>query len=163
MMYEPDRREAWCPGHLPIGLVVGNAAPPFSLPDLGGRMVALTEFRGRPVVVLFWSPACGYCQQMRHDLQEWDAESHRHERALVVISPRTAASHGSLSMRSPVLSDPTCEVARSYSVARTPMAVVVDPDGKIAAGPATCAAAVFHLLYSGLFPAPPPANCAPRV
>src|SRR5207247_6988993 len=45
-------------------LPVGTEAPAFELPDLGGRRRALAEFRGRPLLVVFFNPQCGFCVQI---------------------------------------------------------------------------------------------------
>lgn len=37
------------------GIARGARAPDFSLPDLDGRIVTLSQFRGRPVLLFFWA------------------------------------------------------------------------------------------------------------
>src|SRR5438876_126875 len=44
----------------PAGLEVGAELQPFRLRDLSGREVSLEEFRGRRVLLVNWSPQCGY-------------------------------------------------------------------------------------------------------
>src|SRR5579885_3355373 len=41
----------------------GQAAPNFRLKDLTNRSVALSDFRGKRVLVNFWYVACPGCQQ----------------------------------------------------------------------------------------------------
>jgi len=40
---------------------IGDQAPPFSLPDEKGKMVALSDFKGKHLVLEFWGTWCGYC------------------------------------------------------------------------------------------------------
>jgi thiol-disulfide isomerase/thioredoxin len=52
-------------GQLSIGYAqVSSPAPAFDLPRLkGGGTVRLSAFRGRPVVINFWSSSCAPCQK----------------------------------------------------------------------------------------------------
>ena len=48
----------------PEGLPLGSEAPSFELADLAGGRKSLAQFRGQPVLLVFFNPACGYCREM---------------------------------------------------------------------------------------------------
>lgn len=45
------------------GLQVGQVAPNFQVRSAQGRLMRLTDFRGRPVVLNFWASWCGDCRR----------------------------------------------------------------------------------------------------
>jgi len=51
----PSRSSTW--------LIAPLAAPEFALPDLGGQVHTLQSFRGRNILLNFWSVRCLACQQ----------------------------------------------------------------------------------------------------
>src|SRR5215471_17472660 len=51
-------------------LALGSPAPEFELPDLAGKFHTLTEFRGQSLLLIFFNPACGFCQKMAPKLVE---------------------------------------------------------------------------------------------
>lgn len=42
--------------------MLGKTAPQFTLVDLGGRKVSLSQFKGHPIVLNFWATYCGPCR-----------------------------------------------------------------------------------------------------
>src|SRR4051812_29541268 len=46
------------------GLAVGSEAPAFELPDLAGNRKSLAQYRGQPVLLIFFNPACGFCRDL---------------------------------------------------------------------------------------------------
>ena len=61
-----------------IALSVGQQAPSFELTDLDGKTWALDDYRGRPVVLVFFATWCPICPPELDDLEArahaWDAE-----------------------------------------------------------------------------------------
>lgn len=77
---------------MPVG--VGDQAPDFSLDGTGGRSYSLSEFRGHPVVLVFYpgddTPVCTkQLNSYNHDLSEFVGL----EATLLAISPQDVASH----------------------------------------------------------------------
>lgn len=126
-------------------LPVGEQAPDFELPDASGHPVRLSDFRGRPVVLVFypldWSPGCS--RQLDLYQQEID-EFTRRGAQLVAVSVDSVYSHGAWAavrgLSFPLLADfqPKGEVARRYGVWRDSdgfsdrALYVIDADGRIA-------------------------------
>lgn len=104
----------------------GTPAPGFSLKDANGNIVNLSDFRGSPVLLVFypldWSPGCS--QQLDLYQQEW-SEFEKRGFKVLGISVDSIYSHGAwASVRKigfPLLSDfnPKGETAEKYSVYRT--------------------------------------------
>ncbi len=138
---------AAAPAPSPQGLRVGALAPDFRLPTIGGGEVALSESRGRDVVLLFWNPGCGFCQRMLPDVLSWEQRS-RASRApeLLVVTTGDAAATAAQGFASTVLLDAAGAVMSSYGAGGTPIAVRVDPDGHVASGLSVGAPAVLALL-----------------
>lgn len=126
------------------GLPVGTAAPDFTLPDANGHPVRLSDFRGRPVVLVFypldWSPGCSRQLELyQQELAEFEARG----AAVIGVSVDSIYSHGAWAavrgISFPLLSDfhPKGEVARRYGVWRESdgfsdrALYVIDADGVI--------------------------------
>jgi|FLYN01.1.fsa_nt_gi peroxiredoxin len=106
-------------------LPVGTPAPDFALPDASGELIRLSEYRGQPVVLVFypldWSPGCS--QQLDLYQQEL-SEFERRGAAILAISVDSVYSHGAWAavrgISFPLLADfnPKGELARRYQVYR---------------------------------------------
>src|SRR5262245_39283856 len=53
---------------------VGRPAPRFALRDIDGRDVALTDFRGTPVVIVFFASWCHPCEEELPVLEQYSKD-----------------------------------------------------------------------------------------
>ncbi len=128
---------------------IGEPAPDFSLPDLEGNLVTLSDFQGNSTLVLFWRPSCDFCQSMLADLQAWEARRPEGAPNLVVVSSESVADNRAMGLGLPVVLDHTAmSVGCQFGATGTPMAIVVDEKGKIASALAAGAPAVLALARS---------------
>jgi thioredoxin-dependent peroxiredoxin len=116
---EPDQEIAV--GGNPGRVGSGDAAPDFCLEGTGGRAYCLHDYRGEPVVLVFYpadhSPVC--TQQLRsysEDLNEFEALG----AAVLCLSPQDVASHedfvANQRLRLPLLSDTDKQVGHAYGI-----------------------------------------------
>jgi peroxiredoxin/uncharacterized membrane protein YphA (DoxX/SURF4 family) len=124
---------------------VGDPAPELKLPDLDGRNFDLAAQRGSEVLVLFWNPGCGFCQQMLPDLKAWEDSRPPGAPELLVVSSGSVADNRAMGLRSRVVLDGGSGVIGGFGANGTPMAVLVDAEGRIASPVAAGAQQVFEL------------------
>lgn len=123
----------------------GDPAPAFSLNDLDGKAVRSEDFRGKPSLLLFWNPSCGFCQRMLEQLKEWEANPPSEAPQLILISSGTAEANRAMGLRSPVLLDQGFATGNAFGAGGTPSAILVDANGKIASEVAVGAPGVLAL------------------
>jgi hypothetical protein len=114
------------------GITVGEPAPSLTLPDLSGSSLDVAVARDHGTVLLFWSPDCGFCQQMLPDLRRWEASRPGTAPDLLLISRGTAAANEAMGVRSPVVLDQEFKTGRLYGASGTPTAVLVDSKARVA-------------------------------
>jgi len=133
------------PPQNPAGLQIGAPTPNFSLPDLNGTPVSLTDVRGSATLLLFWDPTCSFCQKMLADVKAWEAYPPQGAPKLLVISEATVEENRAMGLRSPIVLDNDGEVKDLFDVDGTPMALLLDAQGNIASPLAKGAPEVLYL------------------
>ncbi len=104
-------------------LKVGDPAPPFSLVGSDGKTHALSDYRGR-TVVLAWFPKAftGGCTAECKSIAASDAILKQYDIALFMASVDDAALNAKFAKEQgasfPILSDPSKSVAKAYGVIR---------------------------------------------
>jgi len=113
---------------------LNQPAPEFTLPDLSGRIHMLSDYRGRIVIVNFWSAECPHSERFDADITAWLAEWGA-EVALLSIAPNAneteAEINGTAKRRKlpVVLKDADQTVADRYEAQTTPHVFLVDSQG----------------------------------
>jgi peroxiredoxin/uncharacterized membrane protein YphA (DoxX/SURF4 family) len=130
------------------GKEIGEPAPEIELPDLGEKTVKLSDFRGSETLVVFWSPDCGFCQQMLDDLKEWEANPPKGAPRLLVVSQGTVAANEAMDLGSPVVLDEGFSIGHDFGASGTPSAVLVDPKGNVASEVVVGAPEVLALAWA---------------
>jgi peroxiredoxin len=128
------------------GLPAGTVVQDFDLPTLAGERMRLSAWRGQRVLLIFFSPDCGFCRQMVPDLARLSPEPTDGRPVPFIVTNGSVEDNRQLlettGVRCPILVQEDREVARLYGVDGTPMAYLIDEQGSITAPLAAGAVAV---------------------
>ncbi len=122
-----------------IGLKIGQQAPDFELPLLGGQTAKLSDYRGRTVVLNFWATWCPPCQAEMPHMQQVHAEQENHGVTILgvnatsteVSEPVVRAWVKEWGLAFPNVLDRQGEVGKTYRVNAYPATFVIDAQGTI--------------------------------
>jgi len=111
-------------------------APPFTLKSLDGNSVALSQFKGKPLLLFFWGTWCEACKE---DIVLLEKFAERSKDCLTVVTvvvdgerdKRARQIVSKLKVTLPVLLILKENVIDTYEVRMIPMAVLVDQGGSI--------------------------------
>src|SRR5262249_33448446 len=113
------------------GLKAGTPAPLFRLPRVGGGELALEEYRGQRVLLVFSDPQCGPCDEVAPRLERLHRE--RDDLRVVMVSRRepelNQAKVAKLGLSFPVVLQKHWEVSRLYGMFATPIGYLIDEQG----------------------------------
>jgi peroxiredoxin len=126
------------------GVEVGKPAPDFTLPDLDGKQVALSSFKGKTVVLEWFNPGCPFVKAS-HQKGSLKGTAKRHaEKGVVWLSINSGApgkqgagveanreGKKSFELDNPILLDESGDVGRRYGATNTPHMYVIDPQGNL--------------------------------
>jgi peroxiredoxin len=154
----------------PAGLQIGSEALEFELPDLAGERRSLGQFRGQPLLLIFFNPACGFCREMAPKLAKAISQTPETDRGLgthqggnatngehsgsrpvvLVITTGDAETNRALfsehQLDCCILLQKEMEVAGAYNANGTPSGYLIDPEGKIASELAIGAQALLEIV-----------------
>jgi len=121
-----------------IGTQAGNLAPNFQLNNLEGKLVSLSDLRGKPVMLNFWGTWCHPCVSEMPFIQRVYEEQSAKGLVLLAINIGGTSSQveeflqgHNLSL--PVLLDTKKDVAQRYNIQYIPTTFFIDKEGIIQA------------------------------
>ncbi len=120
----------------PEGVKPGTEFPGFSLRDLEGNSVSLENFRGRRVLLVHWSPQCGFCDLIAPDLARLQPTFEKHRVQLLLLAQGSAERNRKLAeehgLKCPILLYSDGKIPEPLENLGTPSAYLLDAEGRIA-------------------------------
>jgi peroxiredoxin len=126
-------------GELIETLEIGQTAPQFIAEALIGEQVALADFAGRGLALVFVSPNCSHCRPHIPILENLGPKAKRYGTELILVCDadidKTRAYVQELNITLPVLSAPrqTNPFFEEYKAGGVPFYAIIDNQGKILA------------------------------
>lgn len=141
---------AGCGPGVGSGGLKGQEAPDFALQDLAGKEVRLNDFRGRPVVLHFWTTWCPSCRVEMPELQKAQASLGSDRVRILAVDlafqddrAEVQRMVNDLGLTIPVLLDEVGTVSLAdFRVSTLPTSFFIDAQGRIfyvQVGPMTAA------------------------
>jgi methylamine dehydrogenase accessory protein MauD len=123
-------------GHHPLitddGPELHERMPEFRGHNLGGGLITVSDFRGRPLVVLFLSLTCGPCEGLFRTLTRTRRALLRPPEFLLVVEAARPEADRILQPYATDVSaiiDPDAAIRTSLGITRVPYGLLVDEDG----------------------------------
>jgi cytochrome oxidase Cu insertion factor (SCO1/SenC/PrrC family) len=123
---------------------VGQPAPDFSLKDLDGKVVKLSDLRGKTVVLEWFNPGCPFVKASHTRGSLVGAAARQTGKGVVWLAVNSAApgkqgygpeanraAERQYGMDYPVLLDESGQVGKAYGATNTPGMIVIDRDGRL--------------------------------
>ncbi len=112
-------------------------SPPFTLSDLNGKQVSLSDFKGKVVLLNFWATWCGPCRVEMPAMEALYREMQSQGLEILAVSVDaqgavvTRPFQEAMGLSFPILHDPDYEVGLAYGARTLPISYVIDTKGII--------------------------------
>jgi peroxiredoxin len=126
------------PAALAINIRAGDPAPDFSLADLDGKVITLSDYRGKAVLLVFWSTWCARCLEELTFLR--DNYGGRADVAVILVNQdsektvstkRIAEIRNRLSIPFPIIEDIGLSMWDRFGIQALPSSMVIGRDGRV--------------------------------
>lgn len=116
--------------------VEGSRAPDFTLDELSGQTMRLTDLRGKVVFINFWATWCHYCLEEAPSLARLNAAMTGKDFQMITVAldkegGAVEAFFRKAGLRLPTFPDSTGQVAKHYGITGVPETFIVDGQGVI--------------------------------
>ena len=129
----------WASGFLDKKVVkLGEAVPDFELTDISGAEHPLSQYRGKVVMIHFWSATCPFVVRYDARLKEIASDYASREVTVLGIDSNFSETPDQIKevarkrkVNYPVLIDPGSKVADQFGAVTTPHVFILDREGKL--------------------------------
>lgn len=135
------------PAGAPIGPVIKNPAVEeevvssidaldFTLKDLNGKEISLSDFKGKTIYVNFWATWCGYCVEELPFIEQLHKENKDPDLVILTVDLQESQEKVGKFMSDnnytfPVLLDEKGETSSLYGIQGIPLSILINKDFKI--------------------------------
>lgn len=115
----------------------GRMAPDFRFPDLQGKTVALSDFRGKTVLLNIWATWCRPCVEEMPSMERLYQKMKGKPFEIVAVSVDSGGLADvqpfakKLGLSFPILMNTDGSIRKTYGTTGIPESFIIDPQGKI--------------------------------
>ncbi len=120
-----------------FALKIGDPAAPFTLPDQKGKLVSLSDLKGKFVVLDFWGSWCGWCVKDISKMRQYYAK-YKNKVEFVGIACRDTKESWKIASEKYGLNwinlfSPDEKLTKIYGIGGYPSKIILDPNGLVIA------------------------------
>ncbi|MDP6625897.1 MAG: TlpA disulfide reductase family protein [Nitrospinota bacterium] len=115
----------------------GFIAPEFTFPNINGKSVSLSQFRGKVVFLNIWATWCGPCRVEMPGMEKLWRKFKNEDFVMLAVSidrlgePVVTPFIQELGLTFPALLDPESTIQSLYMVRALPSSLIIDKNGRI--------------------------------
>lgn len=117
----------------------GFMSPDFTFPDVNGKLVSLSQFRGKVVFLNIWATWCGPCRIEMPAMEKLYRKFKKEDLVMLAVSIDRLGKAAvkpfikELELTFPILLSPDGRIQRIYMVRALPSSFIIDKTGRIVA------------------------------